>query len=149
MLRILLSCITGANANLSLIYWKHFWCCCRWIFQFLLQHGCKIGRGQFTGGQPTFVFPECVKKVMCTIIQEDVRDYEDPVGPHVSWRFWFYMVSMTMQRQDQSLDVRFAYELIQCSNGLTAVQSKRNIFPVNLQTLKIWENVCYNTRLWL
>ena len=43
-----------------------------------------MGRRQFTGDQPTFVFPECIKKVVHTIIPEDVRDFEDPVGPHVS-----------------------------------------------------------------
>ena len=53
-------------------------------YYFFLQHGCKIGRGQFTRNQPTFVFPKCVKKVVRAIVKEDVRDFEDPVGPHVS-----------------------------------------------------------------
>jgi len=52
-------------------------------YYFFLQHGCKIGRGQFTRNQPTFVFPKCVKKVVRAIVKEDVRDFEDPVGPHV------------------------------------------------------------------
>ncbi|CAH3131949.1 unnamed protein product [Porites lobata] len=62
----------------------------------IMWHGCKIGRGQFTGGQPTFVFPECVKKVVCTIIQEDVRDYKDPVGPHK------YQTSLKSREDDDS-----------------------------------------------
>lgn len=43
----------------------------------------KFGKGQFSGAQPTFVFPQCIKKVVQAVINENIRDYEDPVGSHV------------------------------------------------------------------
>ena len=52
---------------------------------FVFQHGCKIGKGKFTGGQATFVFPDCIKKVAQAIVGENIKDYEDPVGSQVSF----------------------------------------------------------------
>ena len=40
--------------------------------------------GKFTGGQPTFVFPECIKKVVWAIVGENIKDYEDALGSRVS-----------------------------------------------------------------
>ena len=52
-----------------------------WEIPALLWMGCQIGKGEFSGGQPTFVFPECLKKVVREIVNGTVRNYKDPVGP--------------------------------------------------------------------
>ncbi|KAM7434279.1 hypothetical protein ABFA07_015629 [Porites harrisoni] len=39
----------------------------------IMWYGCKIGKGKFTGGQPTFVFPKCIKKVVWAIVGENIR----------------------------------------------------------------------------
>ncbi|XP_068709824.1 uncharacterized protein [Montipora foliosa] len=52
--------------------------CYRRLFG-ILWFGNKIGAGQFRGKTfPTYVYPECIKDVVRAIIQENLRDYQDP-----------------------------------------------------------------------
>jgi len=37
------------------------------------------------GYQPTYVFPACIKDVIRAVMAENIKDYEDPVGPNVSF----------------------------------------------------------------
>lgn len=50
----------------------------------ILWFGNKVGQGQFRGkALPTYVFPECIKVVARDLIDENLREYPDPVGSAV------------------------------------------------------------------
>ena len=52
---------------------------------FLQQFGNKVGAGQFRGkALPTYVYPDCIKDVVRALIEENLRDYQDPEGAAVS-----------------------------------------------------------------
>ena len=51
---------------------------------FLRQFGNKVGEGQFRGKRfPTYVYPACIKDVVRAVIDENLRDYQDPEGAAV------------------------------------------------------------------
>ena len=58
---------------------------------FISQFGNKVGAGQFRGKTlPTYVYPDCIKDVVREIIQENLRDYQDPESATVTCFYSFF-----------------------------------------------------------
>jgi len=64
-------------------------------FFFPLQFGNKIGEGRFRGkALPTYVYPDCLKEAIRTILNVSLRDYPNPETSAVSF-FFFCLVIYT------------------------------------------------------
>lgn len=125
------------------------------MFHSFFQFGNKVGKGRFSGKSPTYIYPECAKKVIRAIVEEDLKEYDDPHSSKVRIVAVYERLLCTYIILNDKIIIKF-YAILACKLSLTIRARVNNnpyvdqidqIKPKNLPLALILENHVFSNNI--